>query len=323
MNQRRRFLAAGAMYVITAPAFSATPSYPNRPVRLLVGFGAGGITDLTARALADDFGTALGQPIVVDNKAGAGGNIATAELARSTSDGYTLMLASPGQLVVNPLTQRSLGFDPTTQFSLIGLTGISPFVLVVPAKSRFKTATELLEFGKKNPGKLSFGSPGIGTTMHIGGEMLNAFGGIAAVHVPYRGGAQATGELVAGRVDFMIDSIGAVIGQLSAGQLRVLASASERRNPRYPNLPALNEILPEVEVSSWLGLVAPPNIPGAIKSQLVAALGHAVKGKRFVDFTRNHDNVVVDSQPDYFAALLQRERKRVEQTVVKQGLRLD
>jgi len=323
MVKRRSLLAAGTLFGIAGPAFSATQSYPNRPIRLLVGFGAGGVSDLTTRALVEDLGAALGQPIVVENKPGAGGNIATAELARSAPDGYTLMMASPGELVINPLTQRSLGFDPATPFTLIGLTITSPFVLVVPADSRFKSAAELLEFGRKNPGKLSFGSPGIGTTMHLAGEMLNAFGRISAVHVPYRGGAQATGDLVAGRVDFMIDSIGAVTSQLDAGQLKVLASASSKRSPRYPNLPALNELLPEVEVSSWLGLIAPPNVPSAIKSQLAAALGRAVRSQRFVDFVRNNGNSTVDPGPEYFAAILQRERKQVEQTVVKRGLRLD
>lgn len=324
MIQRRRLLAAATLLACGAPAaLSAAQSFANRPIRLLVGFGAGGITDLTARAVADELGKALGQSVVVENKPGAGGNIATAELARAAPDGHTLMLASPGQLVVNPLTHKSPGFDPKTQFTLIGLTNSSPFVLVVPTNSRFGSAAELLEFGKKNPGKLTFASPGLGTTMHIGGEMLNATAGIGAVHVPYRGGAQSTGDLVAGRVDFMIDSIGAVATQLEANQLKVLASASDKRNPRFPDVPALNELLPDVEVSSWLGIVAPPNVPAPIHAQLAAALARTVQSQRFADYIRTRGSSTVDPSPEYFAAHLERERRRVEQTVVKRGLRID
>lgn len=324
MIHRRRFAAAGTLLAVAlATGARASQSFATRPIRLLVGFGAGGITDLTARALTDDLAAALGQAVVVENKPGAGGNIATAELARATPDGHTLMLASPGQLVVNPLTQKSLGFDPNTQFTLIGLTNTSPFVLVVPSNSRFKSAAELLDFGRKNPGKLSFASPGLGTTMHIGGEMLNAFAGIAAVHVPYRGGAQSTGDLVAGRVDFMIDSIGAVAPQLEAGQLKVLASASDKRNPRYPDLPALNELLPDVEVSSWLGLVAPPNVPAPIREQLAAALARTVRAPRFSDYIRGRGSSTVNPSPEFFASHLARERRRVEETVVKRGLKLE
>lgn len=297
--------------------------YPARPIRILVGFGAGGITDITARQLADVMSPVLGQPLVVENKAGAGGNIATSELARNAPDGYTLMLASPGQLVVNPLTQKSPGFDPKTQFTLIGLANTSPFVLVVPANSQFRTAAELVAYGKANPGKLSFASPGIGTTMHIGGEMLNAVAGVQAVHVPYRGGAQSTGDLIAGRVHFMFDSLGAVNTQVLAGQLKVLAVTTPKRMSRFPDLPAMNELFPEFELSSWLGLVAPPKVPADIVATLSRAMDEAVKNPRFVDVVEKRGSTVAERGPAFFAQHLERERQRVERTVVKTGLRLD
>ena len=322
MLHRRSILKLSALAGLT-PAALWAQSYPTRPVKLLVGFAAGGITDLTARALAEEMGSALGQPVVVENRAGASGNIASAELARAAPDGYTLMLASPGQLVVNPLMQKSLGFDANTQFSLIGLTNASPFVLVVPSASRFKTAAELLDWGKANPGKLSFGSPGIGTTMHIGGEMLNAVVGLQAVHVPYRGGAQATADLVAGRTDFMIDSLGAVSAQIDAGQLRVLASASSKRNARFQDAPALMELYPQIELSSWLGVVGPPNLPPALQRTLAAALEKSVKAPRYSDFVTARGSTVVDSSPQYFATHLQTERERVRRTVQQRGLHLD
>lgn len=312
------------LLALSAAGFSArAQAYPARPIKLLVGFAAGGITDLTARQLAEAMSPFLGQQLIVENKAGAGGNIASAELARTTPDGYTLMVASPGQLVVNPLTQKSVGFDPKTEFSLVGLINTSPFVVVVPASSPFKTAADLVNWGKQNPGKLSFASPGIGTTMHIGGEMLNALAGVQAVHVPYKGGAQSTADLVAGRVHFMIDSLGAVSGQVDAGQLRVIGVTSPVKMARFPDAQPMNTLYPDFELSSWLGLVGPPKLPADVMAALSAALTKAVKTPKFAETVEKRGSSVADSSPAYFAAHLKRERDRIERTVVKSGLRLD
>jgi tripartite-type tricarboxylate transporter receptor subunit TctC len=321
-NQRRKLITTLA----TLPLWSAAAwaqKYPSRPVRLLVGFAAGGITDITARMLAEALSPVLGQNVIVENKAGAGGNIATSELARATPDGHTLMVASPGQLVVNPMTQSSPGFDPKTPFTLIGMTNTSPFVVVVPASSRFRTVAEMVAWGKENPGKLSFASPGIGTTMHIGGEMLNAATGVDAVHVPYRGGAQSTSDLVAGRVDFMIDSLGAVNTQITSGALRVIGVTGAQRLPRFPDAATMIETYPDFELSSWLGLVGPPGLPPEVTATLAAALGRAVRDPRFVAHMAQRGSNVTDPSPAAFTAHLERERKRIESTVVRRGLKLD
>lgn len=174
MTRLISLLAVAACLLLGAAAPAQAQDYPNRPIKMLVGFAAGGITDLTARLIQEEMAAALGQPVVVDNRAGAGGNIASAELARAAADGYTIMLASPGQLIVNPLTHKTVGFDPKTVFTPIGLVNTSPFVLVAPATSKFKSATELVVWGKANPGALTYGSPGVGSTMHVAGEMLQA-----------------------------------------------------------------------------------------------------------------------------------------------------
>ncbi|MDM0033576.1 tripartite tricarboxylate transporter substrate binding protein [Variovorax sp. J22P271] len=303
------------------PAWSAT--FPERPVRMLVGFAAGGITDITARQVAEGMSRALGQPVVVDNRTGAGGNIASAELARAQPDGYTIMLASPGQLVVNPLTQKSLGFDPKTPFTLLSLVNESPFVLVVPANSRFKSVPEMVAWGKTHEAGLSFASPGLGTTMHIAGEMLKVMAGVPAVHVPYRGGAQSTADLVAGRVDFMIDSAGAVAAQVQGGQLRVLAVASGRELPQYPDAPLLSSLYPGLEASSWLGLVGPPGLPEEVQRTLLRAVEQAVSQPQYVQMLTTRGSIPASAGPAAFSALLVKERARVERTVVKAGLRLD
>jgi tripartite-type tricarboxylate transporter receptor subunit TctC len=320
---RRRTLLTSTCAAVLASPHAWAQGYPSRPIRLLVGFAAGGITDITARQLAEPLSAALGQPVVVENKAGAGGNIASAELARTTPDGYTLMLASPGQLVVNPLTQKSLGFDPKTPFSLIGLANTSPFVVVVPSNSPFRTIQELIAYGKQNPGKLNFGSPGMGTTMHIGGEMFNAYTDMAALHIPYKGGSQATTDLVAGRVNFMVDSLGAVSTQLDAGQLRVLAVTTPSRMTRFPDQPAMNELIPDFELSSWLGVVGPPKLPADIVAALSGALNKAVKDPKYVETVTRRGSQQADSSPAYFTGHLERERQRVERTVIKSGLKLD
>lgn len=303
------------------PAWAAT--FPDRPVKMLVGFAAGGITDITARQVAENMSRTLGQPVVVENRAGAGGNIATAELARAQPDGYTIMLASPGQLVVNPLTQKSPGFDPKTQFTLVSLANESPFVFVVPAKSKFNSVPEMVAWGKTHQEGLTFASPGLGTTMHIAGEMLQVMAGVKAVHVPYRGGAQSTNDLVAGRVDFMIDSVGAVAGQIQAGQLRVLAVASGKKLPQFPDAPLLSSIYPGLEVSSWLGVVGPPGLPVDVQRTLVRAVEQAVREPAYVQMLEKRGSVVAPAGPDAFATHLAKERERVERTVVKAGLRLD
>ncbi|MGO4391209.1 Bug family tripartite tricarboxylate transporter substrate binding protein [Variovorax sp. M-6] len=315
------WLAFGMTTAFAAPGGGT--DYPSRPLRMIVGFAAGGITDITARQIAEEMSQALGQAVVVDNRTGAGGNIATAELARAQPDGYTVMLASPGQLVVNPLTQKSPGFDPRTKFTLISLVNESPFVFVVPAASKFKSVPELVAWGKANDGMLSFASPGMGTTMHIAGEMLQVFAGIKAVHVPYRGGAQSTGDLVAGRVDFMIDSLGAVASQVQAGQLKVLAAAGNERLPQFPGVPTLSEIYPDFVASSWLGVVGPPNMPPAVSAALVKAVERGARSPRYVETIEKRGSRIAALGPQAFAAHLEKERGRVERTVVKAGLRLD
>lgn len=322
MTSRRTVLAGLATLPLWSGAARAQ-KYPTRPVRVLVGFAAGGITDITARVLVESMSPLLGQNMIVENKAGAGGNIASAELARSTPDGYTLMVASPGQLVVNPMTQASPGFDPKTEFSLVGMTNTSPFVVVVPANSPFRSVAEMVAWGKANPGKLLFASPGIGTTMHIGGEMLNAFTSVGAVHVPYRGGAQSTADLVAGRVHFMMDSLGATSHVIAGGQLRVIGVTGSQRMERFPDAAALVETYPDFELSSWLGLVGPPKLPAEVLAALAHALARAVRTPKFVEHMQKRGSFVTDPSPAAFAKNLDRERRRIERTVLKTGLKLD
>ncbi|QRQ84638.1 Bug family tripartite tricarboxylate transporter substrate binding protein [Cupriavidus oxalaticus] len=321
MNLIPTMLLAAACF--SASATSAEPDYPTRPVRLIVGFAAGSITDITARQIAAGMGKVLGQPVVVDNRTGAGGNIASAELSRARPDGYTIMATTPGQLVVNPLTQKAIGFDPKTRFTLISLVNEGPFVFVVPANSRFRSVPQLVTWGKANAGKLTYASAGIGTTSHIAAEMLQVFGGIKAVHVPYRGGSQATNDLIAGRVDFMIDSLGSVAQQVSAGQIKVLATGGSSRLPQLPDIPTLSETYPDFIASSWLGVTGPPDLPPAVVAALAKAVEHSARDPHFVSSLEQRGGRIARPGPDAFSALVDKERARVERTVVRAGITLE
>lgn len=323
MKKLMTSIALGLAFAAGSVTAQAQNDFPNHPITMLVGFSAGGITDSTARVLADELGKALGQTVIVENKPGAGGNIASATLARTEPNGYTIMLASPGQLVVNPLTQESLGYDPNTKFTLISLANESPFVMVVPPTSKFSSVEELVQWGKENEGQLTFGSPGIGTTMHIGGEMLKVFAGIDAVHVPYRGGAQSSTDLMAGRVDFMIDSLGAVSSLIRSNQLKLLAIASAQPMEEFPGVPTLSDSYPGLAVSSWLGVVAPPNVPDDIVGKLVAGVEQAVKSPAYLQLLEQRGSLPAQVGPQAFTSHLATERERVQQTVVKAGLKLD
>ncbi|SPA41215.1 BugT protein [Cupriavidus taiwanensis] len=306
-----------------ASATSAEPAYPARPIRLIVGFAAGSITDITARQIAVGMGKELGQPVVVDNRTGAGGNIASAELARARPDGYTLMATTPGQLVVNPLTQKAIGFDPGTRFTLISLVNEGPFVFVVPANSRFQSVPQLVAWGKTNGSKLTYASAGIGTTSHIAAEMLQVFGGIKAVHVPYRGGSQATNDLIAGRVDFMVDSLGSVAQQVQAGQIRVLATGGASRLPQFPDIPTLSETYPDFIASSWLGVTGPPGLAPGVVSALARAVERSARDPHFVASLEQRGGRVAKPGPDAFSSLVDKERARVERTIVRAGITLE
>lgn len=323
MKQLLSSLVLGAALATSGAAAQAQEDYPNRPITMLVGFAAGGITDSTARVLADEMGKAMGATVIVENKPGAGGNIAAAELARTEPDGYTLMLGSPGQLVVNPLTQESLGYDRDTKFTLISLANESPFVFVVPPDSPFNSVEELVKWGKENDGKLTFASPGIGTTMHIGGEMLKVFADVDAVHVPYKGGAQSSTDLMAGRVDFMIDSLGAVSSLIRGKKLKLLAIASGERMEEFSGVPTLAETYPGLSVSSWLGLVAPPGVPDEIVEKLVAGATEAFNSPIYRKLLENRGSRPAKMGPEAFAKHLATERERVKKTIVKAGLKLD
>jgi tripartite-type tricarboxylate transporter receptor subunit TctC len=261
--------------------------YPNRPIKMVVGFGAGGSTDLAARIMAQKMSEILGQTILVENRTGASGMIAAEDVTKSPPDGYTLMMASQTVLAVAPKLYRKVTFDPIKDFAPIAYCGASPLVLVVNPSFPAHTTAEMIAMAKAEPGKIIFGTGGVGTTPHIASEMFQFVAGIKMSHVPYRGEAGAINDLVAGQIPAMFANLSAISGQIQAGTVRALAVTSPQRAPSAPNIPTVAETLPGFAADTWFGIVAPAATPRAVIDKLNAAAQKALASddtkKRYTD----------------------------------------
>ena len=260
-------LGLAAAAVLTALPAQAQ-SYPNRPIKLIVPWPAGGGVDTSARLIAEPLSQRLGQPIVIENKPGAAGNIGTALAAHEKPDGYTLLQASLSPNAVNPHLYKNLGFDPVKDFEFVARVYTVPSFLVVPTSSTAKTAQDLVALAKKEPGKLNFGSGGVGSSQHLFGVMFNKAANLDVVHVPYKGTSPAEAALVAGQVDFMLNPPTA-LAFVSAGKLKALGVASPTRSAAMPDLPTLDEQgIKGVYTSTFYGIMAPANTPKEIVDRL-------------------------------------------------------
>jgi tripartite-type tricarboxylate transporter receptor subunit TctC len=284
---RAAFVAALAFGLTQNLARAQDASFPNRPIKMLVGFGAGGSTDVAARIMAQKMSEILGQTILVENRTGASGLIAAEDVVKSPPDGYTLMMASQTVLAVAPRLYRKATIDPVKDFVAVAYCGASPLVLVVNPAFPAHTTAEMIAMAKANPGKIIFGTGGVGTTPHIASEMFQYMAGIKMAHVPYRGEAGAINDLVAGQIPAMFANLSAIMGQLQAGTLRALAVTSPQRSPLEPDVPTVAETLPGYAAETWFGIVAPAGTPHDIVAKLKAAAQRALADddtkKRYAD----------------------------------------
>ncbi|MDR6858600.1 tripartite tricarboxylate transporter substrate binding protein [Variovorax guangxiensis] len=272
MIARRNLLCAvgGAAAWHFLPSF-AQDSYPNRPVRLVVGFPAGGTTDMLGRLTAKELSARLGQPFVVDNRPGAASNIATASVARAASDGYTLLLATASN-ATNVTAYRNLSFDIQKDFIPIAGISIVPNVLVVSMSSQLKTFNDYLNYARKNPGKLTFASASSGSTTHLAGELFKTMAKVDMLHVPYAGSAPAITDVMGGQVDSIFDNLPSALPHTAGGKLRALAVTSPTRAPALSDIPTVAELgFPGFEAYSWQGLMAPKATPDAVVRKLSSA----------------------------------------------------
>ncbi len=263
--------------VLAALASAAgAQNYPNKPVRFIVPFAAGGGSDFVARVVAQKFNEAFGQPLVVDNRGGAGGAIGTELAAKSAPDGYTLLLGSAGPLAIQPGLTARLPYDPLKDFAPITLVTSIPYVLVVHPSLPVKSVRELIALAKAKPGQLNFASPGNGTTTHLATELLKMLAKIDVVNVPYKGVAPAVTDLLAGQVQFMSGDLSTVMPQVKAGRLRALAVTGANRSPQAPELPTVAEAgVPGYEAIGWFAVLAPAATPRDLVTRLNAVI---VKG---------------------------------------------
>lgn len=262
-------------FALASPAFRvlAQANWPERPVRLIVPFPPGGSNDIIARFLAEALRDRLGQPFLVENRSGAGGNIGADIVAKATPDGYTLLISAPPAFAINEHLYRSMPFNPERDLSPIALVASVPMVLMVPAESPARSLTDLIAMARREPGRLTFGSSSIGGTNHLAGELLKNLAGIDIVHVPYRGAAPAMTDLIAGRLQLYFDNMPGVLPQVREGRVRALAVAGAERAAALPDLPTMAEAgLPGFEASSWFGMAAPAGTPAALTARINAAV---------------------------------------------------
>jgi tripartite-type tricarboxylate transporter receptor subunit TctC len=271
VNFQRRQLLKTSAALVAVPGFAIAQSFPAKPIKLVVPFPPGGLIDSMARLINLRLAQELGQAIVIDNKPGAGGNVGAAEVARSTPDGYTLLMASP-PLTISPALYAAMPYKPE-QIIPVGLMGRVPNVLLVSPKSGINSVAELLAKSKSMPGKLNYASNGNGTSLHLSAELLKSSTGTFITHIPYRGAAQAVTGLMAGEVDMMFENLPSVIGQIQGNSVKALAVTTRIRSKTIANLPTLAESgLPNFDVSAWYGLAAPAGTPAAIIARLEQAL---------------------------------------------------
>ncbi|WP_338662498.1 tripartite tricarboxylate transporter substrate binding protein [Pararoseomonas sp. SCSIO 73927] len=274
----RRALVGAAFALALAPLPSlAQDAYPNRPIRMIVPFAAGGTTDLIGRLVGGEMSKRLGQPIVVDNRAGAGGNIGAEACAKAAPDGYTICMGTISSHAINPSIYPRIPFDNLRDFAPVALLGSQPNMLVVANNIPARTVPELIALMKQRPGQINYGSSGVGTSIHLAGELFSQLTGTTSVHVPYRGSGQIMTDMLAGTLPMAFDNFSSGWPHAREGRIRALGVGSLQRVPQAPNVPTIAESLPGFESVSWHGVFAPAATPPAVVARLnqeaLAALG--------------------------------------------------
>ena len=310
MNRRRLLQASPAL--LSAPSLVwAQDAYPSKPITLICPYAAGGNADQRSRQIGRFMASALGQPVLVDNKPGAGGNIGTEAVARAKPDGYIIGMGNFAPLAVNPTMFLRLNFDPAKDLVPICLIEKGPLVLMVPPTSPFRSVKDIIAAAKAAPGKLSFASGGLGGSHHLSGEMFKSLAGLSITHIPYKGGAPATTDLMSGQVDMMFEQMYTAAPSIRAGKLRALAITSKTRSPVFPDVPTMAEAgVPGFEVQNWQGLIAPAGTPAAVIRVLNEAVNNALKDPAIKEQMLGQGNELGGGPPDVFAALIKSEAER-------------
>lgn len=321
-KRRRLALAAGSALglLALAPLSAHAQAYPTKPITIVVPFSAGGATDILARVVGQYMSKDLGQPVVIDNRTGAGGNIGTQVVARATPDGYTLLMGTVGTHAINQSLYGKLPFDPIKDFAPLSRVALVPNLLVANPQQPFKTVKEMLAYAKANPGKVTFGSSGSGSSIHLSGELFKHMAGVDIQHVAYRGSAPAVNDLLGNHIAVMFDNMPSAIGHVKTGKLRPLAVTTPKRSPALPDVPTIAEAgVPGYEATSWFGLLAPAKTPAPVIAKLNASILKAladpdVKKKLMEQGAEPHPE-----KPEQFAEFIASETAKWGQIVKQSG----
>ncbi|WP_295525371.1 tripartite tricarboxylate transporter substrate binding protein [uncultured Pseudacidovorax sp.] len=315
-------LASGALL---APASGqAQGAYPSKPIHIVVPFPPGGSTDVLARRIGDKLASAWGQPVVVDNRAGAGGTVGADYVSKSAPDGYTLLMGVTGSNAIAQALYAKLPYDVVKDFAPVSMVVSAPLVLAVNPDVKVRTAQEFLALAKSRPGGLSYGSAGNGTSMHLTGEMYKQAAGVSMVHIPYRGSAGMLTDLMSGQIQATFGDVLVLMPQIQAGKLRALAVTSKTRHPMLPDVPTLDEAgLKGFEALSWQGLFAPAGTPPEVVEKLSAEVNKAVRSPDVREYFASRGFIVEGTTPAAFKALIEAEVKKWTPIVKYSGARAD
>lgn len=321
---KRAVRTAAVISLFALPAVAAAQAFPSKPIRIVIPFVAGGPSDTVGRAIGSKFQEFLGQPAVVENRPGANGAIAAEFVAKSDPDGYTILVGSIGVFSINAALYKDLRYDPVRDFAPITLAVTNPNVLITKLDFAPRSVKELVEFAKKNPGKISYGSSGTGSSDHLTSELFKQMTGTFGVHIPYRGGAAVITDLLGGQIEASFQNLGNVVTNVKAGKIRALAVTGRARAPQLPDVPTVAESgYPELIVTSWQAAGAPAKTPREIVARLNEA---AVKTLRSPDIRERLTQIgfdVVASTPDEFGRFMKDEVDRWTKVVQRGGIKPD
>ena len=322
----RRALVVGGLVAAAWPlgARAQAPAYPTRPITLVVPFAAGGSTDVVGRLVAQKMSDILGQQVVVENVVGAGGNVGAARVAKAEPDGYTILMGTVATHALNPLILKRKPYDPVTDFSPVALLAVVPNVLIVNPNLPAKNVQELIALLKADPGKYNYASSGVGTPLHLSGELFKSLAGVQMTHIPYRGSGPALNDVVAGQVPIQFDNLPSASEFIKAGSLRALAVTTKERAPSFPDVPTIAESgLPGYETYTWNALFAPPKTPKPIVEALNAAAAKALADPGLAERMKGFSAKVTPSTPEALAEHVKSEIAKWTPVVKEAGIQAD
>jgi tripartite-type tricarboxylate transporter receptor subunit TctC len=323
---RLRWFGTLALCVVAlaaqAPSAKAADEYPTRPVRFIVGYPPGGSTDVLARLMGDYLSRKLGQQFIIDNRAGAGNNIGTDAVVKAAPDGYTVLLVNPAN-GINATLYKSLPFNFIRDIAPVGGFVRVPNVMEINPDVPAKTVAEFIAYAKANPGKLNMASSGLGTSVHLSGELFQFMTGIKMVHVPYRGAGPALTDLIAGQVHVLFDNLPSSIEHIRAGKLRALGVTTEAANPALPDVPPVAETVKGYEASAWFGMGAPKGTPRPVIEKLNAAINEAMKDPEMLKKLSDLGGTSIAGTPEDFGKVIADETEKWRKVVEFAGVKLD